>query len=104
MTTCKTITRVGCLDNIHKGRDKDTKKGTVGNNIIIPFDEVIPFLGLEFGKAESEMLELDISAKVDETTIKKDQVFGSNTIVLASNKICTVIVVVIFKEVGSNSK
>ena len=50
------------------------------------------------------MLDLDISAKVDEMTIKKDQVFGSNTIVSASNQTRTVIVVFIFKGVGSNSK
>ena len=51
------------------------------------------------------MLELDISTKVDETTIKKDQVLGSNTIVSASNQICIVIVIVIIgKGVGSNSK
>ena len=65
---------------------------------------MVPFFRLELGKAEAEMLELDISTKVDETTIKKDQVLGSNTIVSASNQICIVIVVVIGKGVGSNSK
>ena len=48
------------------------------------------------------MLELDVNAKVDETTIKKDQVFGPNTIVAANNKIC--IFIFSFKEVGSNIK
>lgn len=102
MTTCKAKTQVGSLDNVDKGRNKGTKKGTVGNNIIVPFDDMIPLLVLEFGKSESEVFEFDISVKVDEITIKKDQVFGSNTIVSASNKIC--IVIVVFKEVGSNSK
>ena len=73
--------------------------------IIIPFDDMVPFFRLELGKAEAEMLELDISTKVDETTINKDQVLGSNAIVSASNQICKVIVVfIIGKRVGSNSK
>ena len=65
MTTGKSITLVGILDNLHEGSNNYTKKGTIGNNIIIPFDDVIPFLWLEFEKADCEMLELDVIAKVD---------------------------------------
>ena len=69
-----------------KRRNKDTKKGTVGNKIIIPFDYMIPTFLLEFWKAVLEMLELDISVKINKMTINKNQVLGPNTIRAASKE------------------
>ena len=63
---------------------------------------MIQTIRLECWKADLEMLELNVSAKINETAINKNQVLGPNTIVAVSNKIC--IFILIFKEVGNSIK